>query len=176
MTKEEIEELIEAEVSRRMATMTAQFGRDLSEMYMTKAEVEGLLQEKFKGEVDDFARSMGEFAEKVKDTDLKDPDHPLSFLVSILSDIGDLHLRVMEIGMYILAKETKTERGPGAMEKMMHLSSVEATSVKLVREHFLNDVRGFKNRSKDDEALRSVEQLEELLGEEPEPDRNHRPN
>lgn len=176
MTKEEIEALVEEEVSRRVATLAAQFGRDLSERYPTREEVEDTLKERLRKEIDELDRSVGEWIGEMHTADPEDPDHPLSFLVKVLSDITDLQLRVMEIGIYVLAKEAKIERGPGALERMGRLASVTSTSRDRLREHFQQDVQSFKNRSTDSEAVRAIEQLEELLVREPEPTPKTKPN
>lgn len=170
MTKEEIEALVEAEVSRRVAAMTAQFGRDLSERYATKDDVEQAVKTAFKKEHENFAESLNDFVEKIKSKDRDDPDHPFSFLIQVLDDIGELQVRVMEIGMYILAEETRVGKGPDAIEKVIKLSRVKGVAVDHERQRFRRDVARFRMRTKDPDVIAAAQELENILGCDPETD------
>ena len=171
--------MIEAEVQRRFAAFTSQLGFDLSERYPTRSDVEQAIAGSLKAEADRMKKSMDDFAEKVESTDPGDPDHPLSFLVDIITSIRGLHLRVTQIGMYILAKEARKARGPETLAKTMKLARIEEVTVDQEREAFLRDVARSKTATNDPSILAVVAELEELLGrppEEPKPDAKSKPN
>jgi hypothetical protein len=177
MTREEIEALIEAEVGRRVATLTSQFGKALSERYPTTGDVERLLEERFKKEAQAVEERVEKFAKELREKDIEDENHPFSFVVEMAKAISDLQLRVMQIGMYVLAKETKVQRGPQALERTMKLSKIELLTVRLERERFRRHLDLLQEIADDHPALvAAAKDLYETLCAEPEPDTEQKPN
>jgi len=167
MTKEEIEQLIEAEVGRRMGDLTAQFGRDLSEQFVAKSEVEGLMTKRLNTEAEAVKKWFKDASKDMEEGKVEDPDHPLHFIVQMLEDSADLQMDVLHIALYLLCQKADVERGPDGMRDLMNVARVQGMSkdkmAVMVRKHF----KGMREAVGSQGVFANIDRLLDMIAKEP---------
>lgn len=171
MTQEEIEKLVAAEVDRRLGAIVGQIGKDLEDRYATKDLVDERVEARAKAEMAGFNRAMLQATDAISKGETLPPGHPLAALVQVLDELTDLEMRVMELGLYIVAnhrgKHQQPREDPRAyIERGMKLDIL--CNFMADREHCrILDATG-KAKRMDSEAAQMVEQFSEILGPRPE--------
>lgn len=171
MTREEIEKLVAAEVDRRIGGMVGQIGKDLEDRYATKDLVDERIEKRARAEMDGFNRAMLQATDAISKGEQLPPGHPLAALVQVLDELTDLEMRVMEIGLYVVASHRGKHQRPGEdprayVERGMKLDIL--CNFMADREHCrILDATGKAERV-DSEAAQMVEQFSEILGPRPE--------
>ena len=122
MTREEIEQLVGAEVDRRLGGMVGQIGKDLEDRYTTKDDVEKAIEARIQHEATALNIALRDIVNRLRRDEKVPDDHPLAVVFKIMEDIADLEFRVMEIGMYVVADNLDLTRGDGTVEHAMRLT------------------------------------------------------
>ena len=98
------------------------------------------------------------------DDDAFPEGHPVRFICEILRDIGDLQQHALEIGLHLVAKNTKVPRGEGAMDDMVRLASFEQLVLTRERERIATYITRIRRRRDSDKELEKIEGFLDLLG------------
>jgi len=163
VTKEEIEQFIEAEVSKRVGTLTAQLGRDLEQRYATKKDIREFAERQRKDQekafqvlIDDATRRM--------DSDEEFPeDHPLAFLVSTMEVISDLEIQMIEVMMYLLVEAKK----PEDLDGILRFSHLKEFSRGRFRKYLREYLERLGKPVSSEQGMSAYHQIIDLLTEEP---------
>jgi len=170
MTDEEIEQKIAAEVDRRIGGMVGQIGKDLADRYATKDDVDKAIEARIRREAQALNIALLDIVNRLK-KDEKVPDtHPLAVVFQIMEEISDLEMRVMELGIFIVATqqmediEYSSEKPP--LERMQKLTVLKQFMAEREHGRILDKTENV-DKLNNDNAQQLVLQFTEILGPRP---------
>jgi hypothetical protein len=163
MTKEEIEQLIEAEVSKRVGTLTAQIGLDLEQRYATKKDLQDFAEVQRKDQEKALLVLIEDATRRLDNDEDFPEDHPFAFLVSTMEAISDLEIKMIEVMAYLLGEAKK----PEDLDGILRFSHLKEFSRGRFRKYLREDLEHLGKSTSSDQQTSAYRQVIDLLTEEP---------
>lgn len=132
MTKEEIQSLVEKEVSRRMADLTTQMGKDLSERFVTKQQLEDKITHRVQTEAKALQEQIAAVTRWIGQGEEVPEDHFAYPFVKLVEDSVDNSWRMMETTAYLLSdpKRLTWTHSQDEQKKLLDLRTMLSSQLK----------------------------------------------
>jgi hypothetical protein len=165
---EALQKMVAAEVDRRIGGMVGQIGKDLEDRYATKDLVTERIDARAQEEMAGFNRAILQAAAALRKDEKLPPNHPFAVLVQLMEEQLDLEMRVMELGLYIVADNVTLKNDKGTIERALKLSLLKKHMAD--REHRrILDMTGKVGRVGAEE-MEMLDKFAEILGPPPKED------